>query len=335
MRQGVSMAGEAFARLRRRIAEIEAASVPADHAAEKTADDKEPAGPGGRIGGSKALRRPEGLAALAELKPGALTRAPDDARAVFAPRRAETALPFDIPAMDRLTGGGLRRNALHEIRAGETRDAGAAAGFATALLSRLAMRDDRRILWVAERTALMEGGPVYGRGLAHLGLDPHRLILAQVRSAADALWVFEEGLCCRGLAAVVAEVRGHPRMLDLTASRRLALRARASGVTGLFLRQADSATPGAATTRWQVAPRPAGITDDFAEGIGRPAWRLTLERNRHGATGQFDLEWNHDERCFALAGHGAGTTLPLGGAAPAADRPGAPPARRQELALAS
>jgi hypothetical protein len=62
---------------------------------------------------------------------------------------------------------------------------------------------------------------------------------------------------------------------------------------GLLLRQAVAAEPGAATTRWCVGPLPAGTLDDFTEGIGRPAWRLDLERNRAGRTGSFALEWDH------------------------------------------
>ena len=70
---------------------------------------------------------------------------------------------------------------------------------------------------------------------------------------------------------------------------------------GLLLRQAAAPEPSAALTRWQVAPHPAGTLDDFEAGIGRPAFRLALERNRLGMTGSFDLEWHHDTRSFALA----------------------------------
>jgi hypothetical protein len=47
---------------------------------------------------------------------------------------------------------------------------------------------------------------------------------------------------------------------------------------GLLLRQTARVEPGAAATRWLVAPRPAATTDDYPEGIGNPAWRLTLEK---------------------------------------------------------
>jgi protein ImuA len=92
---------------------------------------------------------------------------------------------------------------------------------------------------------------------------------------------------------------------------------------GLLLRQASAAEAGAAATRWHVAPRPAAILDDFVAGIGRPAWRLALERNRNGRTGIFDLEWNHDSRAFALA-EPARPALSLSRASLPGDRPHPP-----------
>jgi protein ImuA len=217
----------------------------------------------------------------------------------LSPRRAGTVLPFAIPNLDRVLAGGLRRAALHEIRCAESRDTAAMTGFAVAVLSHLTAEDDRLILWIIEAAAAGEAGFPYGAGLARFGLDAERLIVVRVATAADALWVFEEGLRCRGLAAVLTEIRGHPSLLDLTASRRLALRAREHGVMGLLLRQSDRILPGAANTRWLVTPQPAAASTEYPAGIGHPAWRLTLERNRQGATGVFDVEWNHDKRCFA------------------------------------
>lgn len=210
-------------------------------------------------------------------------------------------LPLGIRSLDATLSGGLRRNGLHEIRSETTRDSVSAAGFAVALLARLAKRDHRPFMLVSEAGALDEAGHPYGPGLDRFGLDPARLVVVRSRCPMETLWVFEEALRCRALAAVLAEIRGHPRQLDLTASRRLALRTHESGVMGLLLRQASAAEPSAATTRWHVAPRPAAIFDDFATGIGRPAWRLSLERNRNGRTGIFDLEWNHGSRAFAVA----------------------------------
>jgi len=264
IRMRVSMAGQPFARLQRRIAEIEG-------------------------------------------KPASL---PD----------RQSLLPFGIRQLDRLLSGGLRRNALHEVRSQTTRDSIAATGFAIAVLARLAEADDRPILLVIEAGALSEAGHPYGPGLDRFGLDSRQLFIVRTKRPGESLWVFEEALRCRGLAAVLAEIRGQPPQLDLTASRRLALRARDNGVMGLLLRQASAAEPGAAATRWHVSPRPASVTDDFAAGIGQPAWRLDLERNRNGPTGTFDLEWNHGIRAFALA-EPISPALSLTRTSPSGDRP--------------
>ena len=270
MRASVSMAENDFAQLRRRIAEIEGRPVVCN------------------------------LAASGEpLPPSPL--AGEEYSYSLGSQRSRGILPFILPRLDGMLAGGLRRNALHEVRSDTARDAAAATGFAAAILARLACLDRRPVLWVAEATALHEAGLPYGVGLDCFGYDSRRLILVRVKKPSDALWVFEEGLSCRGLAAVLAEIRGNPHSLDLTATRRLALRAEAGGVMGLLLRQAGEPNPTAAQTRWNVAPLPAATTDDFSAGIGRPAWRLTLERNRRGQTGTADVEWDHERRAFAIA----------------------------------
>ena len=66
-----------------------------------------------------------------------------------------------------------------------------------------------------------------------------------LRTAADAL-------ACDAVGAVVLEVWGEARQLDLVASRKLTLAAQASGVTGLVLRVAAEPQPSTAETRWIV-----------------------------------------------------------------------------------
>ena len=288
MRASVSMAREGFARLKRQIAAIE--GRPHDFA---PAED----GPSG----TEARDIPA---------------APPPVR--LSPCRGGERLRLGIADLDRRLGGGLRHGALHEFRGDLARDAAAVTGFATALLARLSKADGRPLLWVTEAATAHETGAPYGPGLDHFGLDSRRLIMVVVRRPEDVLWVFEEGLRCTGLAAVLAEMSGHPRRLDLTASRRLALRAGQHGVMGLLLRQSAAAEPGAAATRWHVSPLPASSLDDFDRGIGRPAWRLALERNRAGMTGSFDLEWDHERQSFARAVPAA---LSLPRASLSSDRP--------------
>lgn len=184
--------------------------------------------------------------------------------------KAKAALPFGIAAIDSaLPGGGLARAALHEI-VGAAND-GAAAGFAAALLARLAA--DGPVLWIARRPDLSAAG------LAALGLEPARLLLVHAARRNDALWAFEEALRNPALAAVAGEIDA----VDLTQSRRLQLAAEAGGTTALLLRPADEiATASAARTRWQVAAEPA-------KGSGDLRWRVALARAQGGKPAAWSL----------------------------------------------
>lgn len=194
--------------------------------------------------------------------------------------RAQTGrgpLALGIAAIDAaLPWTGLPRGALHEI-AGASND-GAAAGFATALLARLA--GDGPVLWIARRPDLSAAG------LAALGLEPARLLIVNAPKRADALWAFEEALRNPALAGVVAEIDD----VDLTQSRRLQLAAEMGGTTALLLRPpGELETASAARTRWRVAALPAGAPD----GESR-RWRLTLARAQGGKPGEWRIDHRRD-----------------------------------------
>jgi protein ImuA len=242
-----------------------------------------------------------------------------------------------LPALDAVLGGGLARAALHEVRAAQSRDEPAASGFALALVARLCAQQDAAadgtmkpagrsldrapdILWISEAGSRREAGALYAPGLAALGLDPGRIVQVAARRPGEALWAFEAGLSCAGLAAVICQVRrpherGPDKAFDLAATRRLALKAREAGVCGLLVRLAAPAEPGATQTRWRVIAAPSGAAvsrpfggaaGHFSSGIGRTAWHLRLEKNRGGRTGAFTVEWNPHEHCFERPGGGAG-----------------------------
>jgi len=253
------------------------------------------------------------LAADGDLSPATASRS------TAAGRHAGLLLPFGIDAVDQVLKGGLAGGALHEIHAAETRHSGLATGFLAALLARLTHQKNGLVIWAHDRPGPPEAGHLYGPGIARFGFDPAHLLMIAGQRADDVLWAMEEGLSCRGVAAVVGDLSGQPRALDLTAARRLALRAQAGGGFAMLLRRGDAIIPTAAQTRWQVQPHEAGIMDDFETGIGRPAWRLELQKNRAGPTGQWIVEWNHDTCRFALA---AAHSFPV--ATPADDRPHRP-----------
>ncbi len=215
------------------------------------------------------------------------------------PAPASGRLALGVPSFDRLfPGGGPALAALTEVRTAQTRLAGAATGFLAALLVRIGEARGGPVLWVREAAALREAGATAGLGLAHLGLDPGRLLVVAVREAAEALWAAEEGLGCPGLSAVVMETHGLPRALDLTASRRLALRAREGGVPMVLAGHAMPEAASAAAVRLAVAPRRSRAVDGFEGGPGFPAWTVAVEKNRDGRTGRADMEWNSDARAF-------------------------------------
>jgi protein ImuA len=247
------------------------------------------------------------------------------------PRERRGRLRLGLSALDAALGGGLPLATLHEIRAVESRDGGAASGFLLALVTRLAAAGGApALLWISAADVRRETGRLYAPGLVRLGLDPARIVEVAARTETEALWAFEAALACRGLGAAVCELR--QASLDLSATRRCSLRARETGVTGFLMRLGSHVEPSAAELRFRLAPLPAGMIGAYAAGIGRMAWRLTLEKNRGGPTGAFALEWNAYERVFAERGaeraKGMRLTNPQPVSAAAFNRPAHP--ERQE-----
>lgn len=195
-------------------------------------------------------------------------------------RELDAALPW----------GGLPRGCLHEI-AGTPGDAGAAIGFAAALVARLhvAHEDERQILWCVRADTDDEVGALYAPGLRSFGLSPQQVLLVRAATTAQVLWAMEEGLRAGGLAAVVAEVDD----VDFSTSRRLQLAAEARGVTALLIVPALSAVSGA-VTRWQLSSR-----GGEGEAV-HPRWSVELTRCRGGAPAAWEVEWNHASNDFAV-----------------------------------
>jgi len=213
-------------------------------------------------------------------------------------------LPLGFEALDGLfAGGGLACGTLHEVVSVQSRDAGALSGLALALLARAMTVRSGAVLWVLDPLAGREAGLLHGPGLMRFGVDPARLIAVRPRRTEELLWAMEEGARAPALAAVVGEVQGAQKALDLTATRRLQLRAQASGVPVFLVRHGAAFEPTAALTRWCVMPghsqAPALLRAGPHEAIGQPVWNVELTRNRDGRSGRLDLEWRHAERRFA------------------------------------
>lgn len=232
--------------------------------------------------------------------------------------------PLGVTAIDRMLGGGLAVGGLHEIFAAEGQGDASALGLAAmlALCVTSAAADAPAILWLREEAAQRKA-PLHGPGLADLGLDPARLILGVLPDPRALLRASVDALRCAALGAVILELGGNPPLLDLTASRRLALAAEESGVTPLLLRvRGARPMPSAAQTRWQVTAAPSAPL--AAEAPGAPAMTLSLLRQRGGAAGlDWIVEWDRDAGSFKPAAL-PGTRLPLsgGGSRPAAGAAG-------------
>lgn len=189
----------------------------------------------------------------------------------------------------------LKRAAIHEFYAGRTADAAPLSGCMLALGQILS--GDRPSLWVRQEAFDWEAGRPHAPGLREFGLDPARFTILHVKDAIAALQAGLEGARCAGLGAVLLELWGEAPAYDLTASRRLALAARASGVPVLISRIAAKARPSAAETRWELRALPSRAL--AAQAPGLPAFELALLRARNGREGlHYALEWNRDDRQF-------------------------------------
>ena len=224
---------------------------------------------------------------------------------------SEPATPAFSPAQ------GLARGCLHELYASGGDQAASAFG---ALLAFGRMAAGERALLVVRQSFLFrEAGAPYAPGLAEFGLDHRRLILVEAADTTAALQAALDGARCPSLGAVLADLYGDSRALDLTASRRLALAARESGVPVLMARTGVSPMPSAAETRWLVRSAPSRPMP--ASAPGPPAFSLTLLRRRGGFEhGEWHLEWNRDRGIFEewegnrRDGRGRGKPAPLSGA---------------------
>jgi len=217
----------------------------------------------------------------------------------------------DAPLDARLMSG-LARAALHEIYAACPEDSSAAAAFALMLALR-GGESGAPIFWVREDRAEKLCGRLCAAGLIELGADPAQFCLVQADNARGVLRAGADIARCAALGgakgAVVIEVYGTVSLLDLTASRRLALAAAQSGVLTLVLRVSAEPQPSAAHTRWQVSAAPSSAL--AANAPGQPVLQIKLLRHRGGISGfETRIEWNRDERrCIET---------PLSGAASAA-----------------
>lgn len=218
--------------------------------------------------------------------------------------------PTGHAGIDGALGGGLARGRVHEVFAAQAEDAGCAAGFVAGLALRLGvglgLPVGGTLVWLREMQAEKQGGRLHAPGLVEIGLDPARVIIGVLPDPQAVLRAAADVVRCPEVGVAVIELWREPRLLDLTASRRLALAAETSGVTVIALRIAASPSPSAAQTRWQVSAAASAPLE--ANAPGYPAWTIELLRQRgRPSGGSWRVEWNREQACFADADGDIGT----------------------------
>jgi protein ImuA len=181
---------------------------------------------------------------------------------------------------------------LSEIFATHPRDAGW-AGFLLAQVDRA-----KPVLWVQDRMAILESGRVYPPGL-----PSQNLIHVEARDARDALWAMEEGVRCGCLSAVIGEIWGDPKVLDFTATRRLAVASERSGTPCWLVRLGGNANLSGARMRWRIGSAPSLLNPLDGRAPGTPAWDAELFRARGHPPGRWSVAHEAD-RFHLVAGAG-------------------------------
>ena len=217
-----------------------------------------------------------------------------------------------VPAAPRVGG-----STLQEAFSAQAADPSAVAFVLCAL-----GRERRPVMWVQDRASRRWNGRLHAAGLG--GMHPEGAILrVEVGHPRDVLWAMEEGAASAALSAVVGEIHGAPRVLDFRATKRLALRAKASGVPVWLIRSGDGGGLSAARERWRLRAAPSEAHPFDARAPGHALWEADLFR----AWGRPPGRW--------IASHepGAADRLrllpPLGGGAPAGEDEPRPHAARR------
>lgn len=239
---------------------------------------------------------------------------PDHAARLTADMRPETGHAAPEERLERqglfdgMMGEILARGTLVELRGLRLQQAGSVTGFGLALALMAAEKNGKarqRQLLVADPHVARETGLAYAPGLLDFGLPPAGLVHALPRRIEDALWLAEAALNSRAFSTVLLEVHGNPKKFGLTESRRLSLKARATGIRLLILRQAGEEEASSALLRLSVEPAPAAarhLADGSLLGgsIGSPVFRITPEKSRIPGSPELILEWNSDDRRLHL-----------------------------------
>ena len=174
------------------------------------------------------------------------------------------------------------RGSLHEVFADSVKDSGATLGFSLAQARSQIEPSRPAVLFMQLEADALEVGLPYALGLKSFGFDPERLVLVRPRTITELLRAIEEALASGAVAAVVADIVHPHKALDFTASRRLSLRAAASGASVFLVRYARDREATAAKFRWKIVPHLSSAPPFDERAPGPPRWRVVLEKGSLG-----------------------------------------------------
>lgn len=171
---------------------------------------------------------------------------------------------------------------LHEFISSRPEFTAAIGGFIAGIMATL-LQNGGVCVWVSYTRR------IYPPSLKRFGINPDRIIFIDVTREKDVLWVTEEALKCRGIAAVICETR----LLNFMDSRRLQLAIEQSQVTGFILRKdTKQANTTACTARWTVKPLRSKLRPGIP-GVGHPRWQVELLKVKNGHPGSWTMEWRN------------------------------------------
>lgn len=178
--------------------------------------------------------------------------------------------------------GSFPLGAIHEFVSAAPETSAVTSGFMFGVLSTL-MTEQKLCMWISHQRR------VFPPSLTWFGIAPERIIFLDVSKEQDVLWAVDEALKCKGLSAVVGEVKD----LDFTASRRLQLAVEQSMTTGFILRNnLKKLNTTACVSRWKLSSLASEAFEDLP-GIGLPKWHVELLRIRNGRPGSWNVQWRN------------------------------------------
>ena len=153
--------------------------------------------------------------------------------------------------------------------------------FIAGIISSL-MRNRGALLWISATRN------IFPPALQSFGIAPDKIIFIDLQKDKEVLWAMEEALKCKGLAAVVGEIKE----LDFTTSRRLQLAVESSKSTGFILRKdPTNIQTTACVTRWQISSIKSELETGMP-GVGFPRWNVELLKVRNGKPGTWQVEFS-------------------------------------------